>query len=120
MEGERLVTPIVMMMAALMVLLIFTAARRSVATLWRATAAVCWVGLLLTLVTGSVPVYEYPCPLCGHGWNIEPAAYFAAVGVTTLLAHRTRGDHGRVRTGAVLSIVLSALILRAGVWEWLS
>lgn len=120
MEGENLVTPIVVLMGITMVALLFAAARRSSTALRRMTMGVAGAGLLVSLLDGGVPIYEVPCPLCGHGWHVEIPAYLAAVGVAAALAYWTRARRSRTWIGAPAALVLSILVLRAGVRAWFS
>ena len=120
MEGEQLIAPVVIVIAAAIVILLFTAARRSLTALSRTTGAACGAGFLLSLLFGGVPIYENGCPLCGHGWTIELTFYLVAVGVTAVLAYGASSGRYRTWIGASLSIVLSILVLQAGVRLWMS
>jgi hypothetical protein len=123
MAGESLVTPIIALMALVIVSSLFVAARRPSEMVPRVAACLTGGGGLSGILVGvgGVPVYTYFCDgLCAHGWMIDFVFYFIAICIASGAAIVTRPGRVQALIAAPAAFVCCFLVLQAGTLQWFS
>ena len=95
--------------------------RRSVRYLWPAAGALVCTALLAQWRLGAVPIYADPCPLCGHGWDIDGRA--VAFGIAFAATAVQRAPAAAARAGLRAGLFAAAIAwacFRVGLGFWVS